>query len=492
LKDAAENLPLIWQNNIFDRTFLSAKGIKITTPEWDTMDAMYIIHSDSEKSLDFLRSVYTTIPPYKKIYKKRESGIAHLSNIDLAHYNCLDVDVTKQVYLAQLACFDTTQKKLMERMLKLDSQAIKMRLRGVPISKSAIGRNYLELQPEVERLEREIFDKYQVNPNSPKQLAALLYDEMKMPLPPKRFKKAERSTDEVAIVALRENAFIEENIQLLDSLLAYRESSKILSTFVQGWFERIGPDGRIHPDWVPTGTDTGRWSCRNPNMQNPPQRVRNQVEAGEGKLLISADFRNLEFLVMLILAGDLESAEAILAGRDVHNETQEEMTKMSAIPPTRLQTKAMVFGTAYGLTPTSAARRFKVPVYVAKGWQMFCFQKFPKLVTLSEKHRQIFRAQGFVTSFFGRRKYCEQEPQALNHPISSTGADIAHNACLTLEEKGFNPVINIHDEIVCEVEEGITPERVNEFTQIMERACPELYHRFPVKVRLSKNWMKED
>ena len=492
LAEIVEKYKTCWQNNVFDRTFLLCKGAKPKQPVWDTMDAMYVLNSSSEKNLDFLRSIYTSIAPYKKAVRRK--GYEQLEHDELALVNILDVDVTQQVMRAQKKFFNARQLSVLQRQLALDTQAITMRIRGVPVDKEVMARNFLDIEPELERLEAKFYDQWQVNPNSPKQLAKLLYDDLGLPLPPKRRGKAGRSTDEESVKWLSEHALEAEQEELLNDLLAFRESNKIRSTFIQGWFQRIGSDGRLHPIWNTTGTDTGRWSCSDPNLQNPPQRVRNQVVAPEGKIFIGGDFKNLEFLIMLVLAEDWKNVHAICyEGRDIHSELQEEINKYSVLPVARRIVKAVVFGTAYGRTPHSIARQFKVPLGVAQTWQQLCFNRFPKLVALAEKHRRDFREKGYVESFFGRRKYCEAETQALNHPIQSPAADITHNACLALEAAGFNPILNIHDEVLCEIDMPRDAEAtLAQFQRIMNSAGGDLYEFFPCKPRISKCWQKEE
>lgn len=492
LKEIVERDEVCWQNNCFDRTFLILKGAHPKQPVWDTMDAMYVLNSSSEKSLDFLRSIYTSIPPYKKAVRRK--GYEELSANELAIVNILDVDVTKQVMRAQKPYFDPTQLTVLQRQLALDTQAIIMRVRGVPVDKEVMAKNFLDIEPELERLEQKFYDTWQVNPNSPKQLAALLYDTLHLPLPPKRRGKAERSTDEESVKWLSASALEEEQTTLLDDLLSYRDGNKVRGTFVQGWFQRIGPDGRLHPQWNTTGTDTGRWSCTDPNMQNPPQRVRNQVVAPEGRMFIGADYKNLEFLIMLIISQDWDNVHAICyEGRDIHGEMNEEMNKYSSTPIPRIIVKTVVFGTAYGRSPHSISRQFKVPLFVAKGWQELCFGRFPKLAALAERHRKMFREKGYAESFFGRRKYCEVETQALNHPVQSTAADITHNACLSLEKAGFNPIVNIHDELLCEIDAPASyEETLKTFETIMNNAGKPFHDFFPCKPRISKSWQKEE
>jgi len=489
LKELVESYPTCWQNNTFDRSFLITNGMAPKEPVWDTQNGMYIIHSGMEKSLDFLRSLYTTIPPYKKAWKRKG-----FSEEDTAEANVKDVDITQQVMIVQKErYFDDAQKRLMARVLRLDSQAVRMRIRGVPVDKNVIACNMMDVEPEIARLEGTFYERWEANPRSPKQLSELFYDRLGLPTSPKRKGKSDRSTDEKTVEWLKTQDLPDVQEAMVDDLLTFRGLDKLRSTFIQGWFDSIEEDGRLHPPWNPTGTDTGRWSCSKPNVQNPPQRTRNQVVAPAGKIFVGADFRSMELLCMFILAGDYDSAQLILEGMDVHGDLQKTIAEFYPTI-TRLQTKTVVFGTGYGRTARSIARDYRVSIKTAEAWQLACINKYPKLLALQERNKSFFETNGYVESFFGRRKYCDVYTQALNMPVQSLGADVTHNSILALEEAGFNPIINMHDEVLCEIDEpaeGSKEGVLKEFERLVSTSTPEVWPWFPCKPRMSRCWQKE-
>lgn len=477
--------PKVFQNNLFDRAVLKAKGVTVRNVAWDTQEAMYLLYSDSEKSLDFLRSLYTSIPPYKKAYKKRAGGIARLEEGDLGTYNCLDVDVTQQVFQAQQKYFSSsTLRRLKEYLLELDEVALEMRLRGVYVSRTNLAKHYLRLKPVVEELEERFYKEYGVNLASPLQVSALLFDTLKLPPPSNAYKGTKTySVEEEVLRSLLETVYSPKERKVVEEVLLYRERSKALQTYIVGLYALIGEDGRLHPDWRPTGTDTGRWACKHPNMQNIPEDLRDIVCAPEGKVLLVADYKQLELLTVALLAEQYDLVEAVLKGKDVHEEVRQEMSKVA--PATRLQAKAVVFGTAYGLTARSLAMRFRVPVALAEKWQQIAIGRFPKINAFKERNIRFWERHGYVESWFGRRKYCERPTQALNHPVQSTAADITLCALLKLQREGFHPIFTVHDENGCEEENAY---RAKEFTEIVTNPVPELHHYFPVDFRVTTTW----
>lgn len=488
-RELVEEFPNCWHNNSFDRCFASVKGLHPRQPVWDTQTGMYITHSGMEKSLDFLRSLYTTIPPYKKAWKR-----GGFSGEETAEANVKDVDITQQVMLVQQErYFNPQQKGLMERILTLDTLALKMRLRGVPVDQNVMACNMMDVEPEIARLEGSFYEQWNANPRSPKQLAELFYDRLRLPSSPKRKGKSDRSTDEKTVEWLKAQSLPEVQEAMVNDLLTFRGLDKLRSTFIQGWFDCIEEDGRLHPPWNTTGTDTGRWSCSKPNVQNPPQRTRNQVVAPEGKIFVGGDYRSMELMCMFILAGDYDSANLIMEGMDVHGDLQKTIAEFYPTI-TRLQTKTVVFGTGYGRTAMSIARDYRVSKRTAEAWQVACINKYPKLLELQARNKSFFETNGYVESLFGRRKYCDVYTQALNMPVQSLGADVTHNAVLKLEEEGFCPIINMHDEVLCEIDEPPEEKKkgvLERFEQIMSASSTEVWKWFPCKPRMMRCWQKE-
>ena len=478
--------PKIFQNNLFDRMFLLQRNIKVQNLIWDTLNAMYLLHSSGKKGLDHLRSLYTSLPPYKRVYKQKDKGVSHLAPKDLGTYNCLDVDATLQVYQAQKPFFKEKLPKLQDYLLQLCDVALAMRAKGVLLDKEVLAGQCGKLQPKAAALETQFYQAYGVNIASPQQVAKLLFETKGLSPPRSARRGAKLSVDEEVLNDMLEYILADPERTLLKQILEYRETSKALNTYIVGWYKHLKADGRIHPDWKPTGTDTGRWACRSPNMQNPPKSLRGAVVAPRGMQLFIADYTQLELLTLALLADDAQLVEAIMKGEDVHEEVRQEMSKV--VPANRMQAKQIVFGTSYGLASRTAAVRYHLPVVVIEAWQKIALGRFPKLVKFREKSINFFHKNGYVESWFGRRKYCETETQALNHPAQSTAADVTLHALLALYKQKFNPIITVHDENVCEV--SYTSSLV-EFKRLITNPVPELHTFFPAKVRASSTW-KED
>lgn len=480
--------PKVFQNNLFDRMFLLQKGIKVRNLVWDTQGAMHVLYSDARKGLDYLRSLYTNVPPYKRVYKKRGIGVAHLTKLELQRYNCLDVDVTLQVYEAQKRYFTPTQEKVRKWLLQLEDVALEMRNRGVEVDTNRLVEYFAGLSPLIEKIEEEFFERYKVEISSPLQVARLLFETCKVPPPKSAYKGKRLSVDEDVLRDILNTTLVQETRELVEHVLEYRGYAKTLSTYVVGIYKLLR-NARLHPDWKPTGTDTGRWACRNPNLQNIPEFIRDIFISKKGYKLYIADYSQLELLTGAILAGEYELVEAIQKGRDVHEEVRQEMSQVMAA--TRMQAKGIVFGTMYGLSPRTAAVTFRLPVQIIEGWQRIAVGRFPKLAKLKDKTLEFFQKHGYVESWFGRRKYCETPTQALNHPVQSTAVDITLHALVKLEEKKFRPVLTIHDENVCEVPDDDPNLSVDEFAKIVHNPVPELCSYFPAKIRVSDKWKKE-
>ena len=489
------SLPKAFHNSIFDDAVLQvSQNIKTQNIIWDTRDGVSIIFAGLLQNLDLQRTLYTSEPSYKK-----ELALEGKKNPHLGYYggkthwaNCKDVDVQYQVYLGQKSAMSPVQKDLMARLVKYDRIAVKMRIRGVNVSTDNLAIHMVDLQPEVEKFEREFFDKYQVNIASNKQLATLLFDTLALPLPRKKKNKTGYSVDEKTLEEVKKKTFIEDEKVVLDKILEYRGLAKGMSTYVVGVYKLLYPDGKLHPEWVPTGTDTGRWACNSPNLQNQPIIYRDAYIPSPGKEFYIADFSGLEFLIMLVKSGELETAEAMLNGYDPHGVMQAEMNKL--FPCSRMAAKIFVFGTAYGMQATTAARDLGVPVHIALAWQEMAFGRYPKLKKMADAHAQQFRDIGYTETMFGRRKYSETVNQAMNSPIQGTAGDICGNAMIALDEAGWDIILQIHDEIICERDIICDPilkqKTLDEYVHIVETANSHIFRRFPVKAMVSSTWEK--
>jgi uracil-DNA glycosylase family 4 len=482
IKDFLEKhkLCIIQTVGTFDNTFLHIKDVRFFH-YWNTATAMYCINSDSPRKLEYLRSLYTNMPPYKNAYKNPSS----LSTIDLGQYNCLDVDITLRVHNEQLKY---TPLPLMQRMMKEEYVALDMRLRGIKVNKDNLIQHYGNLLPEIDAIEAE-FNEVGINIASNKQLSNFIYKELGL-LPSARASKGKTfaSVDEDEIV-FQQRRLVENDpkYKLLSKILTHRQLSKIKSTYCEGVFKIIQEDGRVHPDWNPQGTDTGRWACKSPNIQNIPKPLRSMYIPGEGKVFIGFDYNRLELWVGAILAEEAKMLEMLRKGVDIHNIVHEEIKKYDP-KCERIKAKAVVFGGIYGRSEDSVGREFNVPRHVVKQWYGIFYSRFPKFINYMDNNISLWKTNGFLETPFGRRKYCRSYREALNFPIQSTASDVAVNGLMALYEEGFHPVMNIHDQIVCEEDEATAQVLMVRMKDIMETSTPWLNDRFPVEGGIGYTW----
>ena len=494
------DMPKCWQNGLFDRGFILQQfKYEVARCLWDTMDAHYAVWSDARYTgLDFLRSLHTNKDPYKSVYRKRTDAFqADGDDVDLGIYACRDADVTKQVQARQMKIMDADQIHVLGRVLKFDRIAIRMRNRGVRVDTIRLGLNGKDLLETVQKEEKYFNTQHGVNPNSPKQLAKLIYDVRGMAPLPKTKKKGGRSTNELTTSILKTRTFITEDIEVLTHLEAYRERFTAYSKYIEGTFIRINEQtGRIHADWKPTGTDTGRPACKDPNLLNVPKDLRNQYIAGEGKIFFIGDYKQIELFLGALFAGEYKLCKDITDGVDIHEQVlQMLLTVVDTFK--RVDAKQGVFGVMYGVSAKSLAEGLKIPLGLAQKILTFVAKIFPKLHAYGIATVEEWSAQGYLqTKHFRRRKYCETPMQALNFKTQSGSMDVSIDAMDILEDAGFPIVINVYDEIVCEVpeewaEQGEQSPRFLEFKEIMETSTPELWERFPVDARISHTWSEE-
>lgn len=500
---------LIYHNNTFDRCALWVKRGYLTKISWDSLNGMHLINPALPKKLDFVRSVYTNMEPYKAVYKtggKYRPG--QLSSEALARLNCLDTDATWRGAQAQK---EFVTSGLMQDILEEDDIAIKMRYRGILVDKNRVAYHYARLLPKLEAFETSFDSRYSVSISSPKQLNKLLYDDFKFPTYDKDGKscfRAQASTCEKAIQAIGSAIGLvylndedgerfegeADNKEILAEILEYRGLAKIASTYCEGVFKALDSKGFLHPQWNTAVTDTGRWSCRGTPMQGFPEDLRDTIIAEPGHIFLGADFKGMQIMGAAIMAEDWELAEAMLdPDYSIHNEVLE------AIKPyypsiKKIQAKTVVFGTFFGRTPKSIAAQFHVPVKTAQLWQEIFYSLRPKLKAMfEEKLPQFWKDHGYAIGVTGRKKYCEVVTEAKNHPVQNFESVVVKNAMKTLNRhKHFNDLrLMIHDQLVIQLEDegpSLNDEKYQEFRHILETSGTQYFRRFPVEGGWGANW----
>ncbi len=310
------------------------------------------------------------------------------------------------------------------------------------------------------------------NLNSTQQLGHILFD--KLGLPPVKKTKTGYSTNAEVLEKLRGKD------PIIDSILEYRQYTKLKSTYVDGLSKVIGEDGRIHTTFQNTVTATGRLSSTEPNLQNIPvrtdlgARMRYMFKARPGWVLVDADYSQIELRLLAHIADDKEMQNAFLSGEDIHTATAAGVfgVELNQVTPLmRRHAKAVNFGIVYGISEFSLSQDIGVTRAEAKDYMDRYFAKYAGVSAYMDDIVQKARNDGYVVTLFGRRRWLPElkssnfnlrsfgERVALNMPIQGTAADIMKLAMIRVDEalkqEGLKGrlVLQVHDELIVECPE---------------------------------------
>ena len=383
---------------------------------------------------------------------------------------------------------------------------------GVLIDRAYFKELKSEFTEKVAELEQKICSVCGVNfnINSPIQLSKVLFEDLA--LPTKGIKKTTRGFSTGA----SELEKLEGQHPVIEMIKEYREVSKLLSTYILPLPELAGEDGRIHTTFTQNVTATGRLSSVNPNLQNIPvrsedgKRIRTGFVAENGKILVSADYAQFELRLAAALAGDQKLIESFAQNVDIHTKTAAEVfgIRMEDVSKTqRRVAKVINFGVLYGMSPKGLADSAEMNFYEAKQFIDDYFRVRKPIKDYLEKTLQQAREEGFVETFFGRRRPTPDvkssnfiirsaaERAAQNMPIQGTEADLMKRAMIRvnnlLKEKyqeGAKLILQVHDSLIIECTKGLEEEVSADLVQIMENVAPELPVRLKADVSIGVNW----
>ena len=345
---------------------------------------------------------------------------------------------------------------------------------GFKINKEALEKYGRDLDERIALRQESIFALAgeEFNINSPKQLGEVLFE--KMMLPPVKKTKSGYSTDAETLEKLRPHS------PIIDMILEYRTVSKLKSTYADGLIKALGEDGRLHTNFKQALTLTGRLSSSEPNLQNIPIRtpegreIRKVFIPEEGKVLIDADYSQIELRVMAAISADENMLSTYREGKDIHTMTASQVFDVAPSEVTsemRGKAKAVNFGIIYGISDFSLAGDMKVTKKEASEYIKRYFEKYPAVKTYLDTVKEKAKQDGFVTTFFGRRRYIPElssrifmqrafgERVAMNAPIQGTAADIIKIAMIrvynALKEENLDAklILQVHDELILECSE---------------------------------------
>lgn len=369
-----------------------------------------------------------------------------------------------------------------------------------------------EFTQKVEELEQKIYTVSGVNfnVNSPIQLSKVLFEDLG--LPTKGIKKTTRGFS----TGVSELEKLEGLHPVIELIKEYREVSKLLSTYILPLPDLAGEDGRIHTTFTQDVTATGRLSSVNPNLQNIPvrsedgKRIRTGFVAGEGKILVSADYAQFELRLAAALAGDTKLIEAFSQNIDIHTKTASEVfgIKMEEVSKAqRRAAKVINFGVLYGMSPKGLADSAEMNFYEAKQFIDEYFKIRKPIKDYLERTLKQAREEGFVETYFGRRRPTPDvkssnfivrsaaERAAQNMPIQGTEADLMKRAMIRvnnlLKEKyqqRAKMILQVHDSLIIECDNELEKGVAMDLVKIMESIAPELPVRLKADVSIGVNW----
>ena len=369
-----------------------------------------------------------------------------------------------------------------------------------------------EFTEKVTGLEQKIYSACGVNfnVNSPIQLSKVLFEDLA--LPTKGIKKTTRGFSTGA----SELEKLEGQHPVIEMIKEYREVSKLLSTYILPLPELAGEDGRIHTTFTQNVTATGRLSSVNPNLQNIPvrsedgKRIRTGFVAESGKVFVSADYAQFELRLAAALAGDQKLIESFAQNIDIHTKTAAEVfgIKMEDVSKAqRRAAKVINFGVLYGMSPKGLADSAEMNFYEAKQFIDDYFRVRKPIKDYLEKTLKQAREEGFVETYFGRRRPTPDvkssnfivrsaaERAAQNMPIQGTEADLmkramnrVHDLLKAKYHEEAKLILQVHDSLIIECTKGLEEAVSADLVQIMESVAPELPVKLKADVAIGVNW----
>ena len=485
---ADESKVWVYQNGKFDTQYLWSFAPEARV-DFDTMLAHYA--TDERKGTHDLESLAVEVlgaPRYKtdaKQYLPRKgASLRYLPPNVLYQYNAADADVTHRLVdpLSEEMSSDAVNSVYRSLLIPGSNALARVEYLGVKVDRSILDRLASDLGEGLLQLESDL-SRWVGNPRSPIQVRNALADLG------------------FEVGSTNKEVLKEIDHEFTRLLLDHRTQAKLLSTYVVG-LGRSLVRSRIHPTFLLHGTETGRLSCRRPNLQNIPSgsTIRDVFVSGQENILLSADYSQIEFRLAAILSGDRWLLEQFRSGREFHKEVARRFYGETWTDVQYLRAKAVNFGILYGRQAKSLADEWKMPFSEAQRMINTFFQQMPRVKEFQRDLERQIKEKGYLESYFGRKRrfwlvtrenWHEVIKEGYNFPLQSTASDLTLMALIRLEPllRGkAAPIVTVHDSIMFEVKRPYLEEVAHTVKEVMEATpfadmCPT-----PIDIKVGTRW----
>ncbi|HSZ53707.1 MAG TPA: DNA polymerase I [Caulobacteraceae bacterium] len=510
----------VGQNAKYDMAVLSRYGIQVGPIE-DTMLISYVLEAGLHgHGMDELSKLWLGHEPinFKQVAGtgKAQKSFRHVTLASATCYAAEDADVTLRLWLTLkprlareglLSVYETLERPMPAVLARMECEGIRIDPDTLRRLSHDFSMRMAELEERAHRLAGRPF-----NLGSPKQIGDILFGELALP-GGKRTATGAWSTD----AGVLEDLALHHDLP--HTLLDWRQLSKLKGTYTEALTAAIAPrTGRVHTSFALASTTTGRLSSSDPNLQNIPVRteegrkIRAAFVAEPGHLLISADYSQIELRLLAHIGDIAQLKRAFQDGLDIHAMTASEMfgVPVEGMPSeTRRRAKAINFGIIYGISAFGLSNQLSIPQDEAGAYIKTYFERFPGIRAYMDGMRATVRAQGYVTTLFGRRVNIPMirsksvgerqfaERAAINAPIQGAAADIIRRAMMrmpkALTDAGLKTkmLLQVHDELVFEAPEAEADAVCEVARKVMERAAePAAAISVPllVEARAARSW----
>lgn len=512
------NVAKVGHNLKYDRSVLLNHGIELQGIQHDTMLESYVLNSTASRhDLDSLalRHLNHQTIHFEDVAGKGKNQITfNQVSLEVATpYAAEDADICLQlhdIFWTELKALDGQKSVYQDIEIPLVPVLSDIERTGVHIDAEALKQQSNQLAQRMRELENSAFEEagHEFNLGSPKQLQEILFSELGLPVI-RKTPKGQPSTAEDVLVELA------ENYPLPKLILEHRSLSKLKSTYTDKLPKQVNSrTGRVHTSYHQAVAATGRLSSSDPNLQNIPirseegRKIRQAFIPDEGSKMVAVDYSQVELRIMAHLSGDEGLLEAFAQGKDIHSATAAEVfgkTPDTVSKDDRRKAKAINFGLIYGMSAFGLAKQLGIGRNEAQEYVDRYFERYPGVKAYMDSTREQAKEQGFVETVFGRRLYLPEinsrngqrrqyaERTAINAPMQGTAADIIKRAMIRVQEwlgeqaNSAKMIMQVHDELVFEIEEGKVEQAIKDIVDLMESAA-ELRVPLVAEAGVGNNW----